>query len=203
MSATAAVIDYGAGNIRSVTNSLDRIGARYHIVSSPKTIAPSDHVIFPGVGEARTAMENLKAAGMDDAIRNLFRDRRPLLGICVGAQVVLDYSEERDIQCLGIIAGASRKFGAVAGRKVPHMGWNSVEYREEERLFDGIPQNASFYFLHSFYPDPNDDDRAIAWSDYRQRFVAALRFDTLCAVQFHPEKSGRYGLMLLSNFLTL
>jgi len=194
------VVDYGAGNLRSVERALARIGAAFFTSSRPEDFARADRMIFPGVGEARASMEVLEARGLDEAIVRFARSGRPLLGICIGAQVVLDRSEERDTPCLGLIEGRAVRFVTTAELKVPHIGWNQVRQVRPHPLFAGIPDDACFYFVHSYYPQVADQGLTIGETDYGLRFTAAFARDNIVAVQFHPEKSGRHGLRLLANF---
>ncbi len=195
------LIDYKAGNLGSVENALARLGAATRIVDRPERLAGLDRAIFPGVGEARAAMEALRERGLDRALAALSRSATPLLGICIGCQVLLGRSEERDTECLGIIAGTSRRFPPAPGLKIPQIGWNQVYHRGRHALFRGIPDGASFYFDHSYYPEPASAEAWVAETDYGVRFASALARGSVVAVQFHPEKSGRWGLALLANFL--
>jgi glutamine amidotransferase len=146
-------------------------------------------------------MEVLEARGLDEAIVAFARSGRPLLGICIGAQVVLDASEERSTRCLGLVAGRAVRFRAASGLKVPHIGWNQVRLASPHPVFAGIPDGAFFYFVHSYYPELADDDGVtIGETDYGVKFTSAFAKDNIVAVQFHPEKSGRHGLRLLANF---
>ncbi|MFW5729769.1 MAG: imidazole glycerol phosphate synthase subunit HisH [bacterium] len=199
-----AVVDYEGGNLRSVETALRAVGASFEITSEPDRVLAADKVVFPGVGDAKAAMEVLNRSGLSDALRDFFATGKPMLGICVGSQIVLDASEERDAVGLGIVPGTAKRFPNRPGLKVPHMGWNDVAYPDEGNvLFAGIPQNSSFYFVHSYYPDPTDRNSGIGWTDYGVHFCAALSWQNLWATQFHPEKSGRFGLKLLTNFLAL
>jgi len=194
------VVDYGAGNLRSVERALARIGAPFFTTARPEELRRADRVIFPGVGEARAAMEVLTATGLDEAIVAFVRSGRPLLGICIGAQVVLEASEERDTRCLGLIAGRAVRFRIAPELKVPHMGWNQVRLVAAHPAFADIPDGACFYFVHSYYPEVADAKLSVGETDYGLRFTAAFARENLVAVQFHPEKSGRHGLRLLANF---
>lgn len=194
------VVDYGAGNLRSVERALACIGAAYFTSDRPQELARADRLVFPGVGEARAAMEVLAARGLDEAIAAFVRSGRPLLGICIGAQVVLDASEERETPCLGLVAGKAVRFRTSPDLKVPHIGWNQVRQVAAHPLFAGIPDGACFYFVHSYYPRLADPGLAIGETDYGVRFASAFARGNLVAVQFHPEKSGSHGLRLLSNF---
>jgi imidazole glycerol-phosphate synthase subunit HisH len=198
---SVAVVDYGAGNLRSVENAMKHLGADFFVTAHPEALRDAAGLVFPGVGEARASMDTLKGSGLGEAIKAFVASGRPVLGICIGCQIALQRSEERDTPCLGIVEGTAKLFAAMAGLKVPHMGWNQVDYRPEEPLFRGIPQGASFYFVHSYYPAPDRKEDETAWTEYGIRFASAVRRDNFSAVQFHPEKSGPHGLRLLSNFL--
>lgn len=194
------VVDYDAGNLRSVQTALDHLGASYEVTSQPNKVLEATKVIFPGVGDGAHAMGVLRDRGLDTAITQLVAKDIPVLGICVGCQVAFDMTEEWDATCLGLVPGKVRRFSPEVG-KVPHMGWNTVSHIEDHWLFDGIPQDASFYFVHSYYPSPASSADAIAWSDYGGSFVAGVEKGSFVATQFHPEKSGESGLRLLRNFL--
>jgi glutamine amidotransferase len=201
---SVAIVDYAAGNRTSVQNALRFLGADYTVASEPAALLASERVIFPGVGEARAAMDDLARRGMDDALRRVSAEGRPLLGICIGAQVLLQYSAERDTTCLGLVPGKAVAFPEPHpgdGMKVPHMGWNQVQQDRPHALFDGIPDGGSFYFVHSFYPQPADDSIVLGSTEYGVRFASVYAAGNLAAVQFHAEKSGRHGLRLLANFL--
>lgn len=194
-----AIIDYDTGNLRSVCNALDRIGAEYVLTDDPTVIAKADRVLLPGVGEASSAMQKLQERGLCEVIRNL---EVPVLGICIGMQLMCRHSEEGDVDCLGIFDSTVRKFepDPAAGVKVPHMGWNSVtELRTG--LFDGLSEGDFVYFVHSFAADVCED--TIAVSENGRRFSAALRKGNFYGAQFHPEKSGDVGERILKNFMNL
>jgi imidazole glycerol-phosphate synthase subunit HisH len=196
----AFVVDYDAGNLRSVETALAHIGAEYEITADPKRLSRAERIVFPGVGDGAHAMRVLASRGLDRAITELHSAGVPILGICVGCQIVLDATEERNAVCLGLVAGTAKRFPPSCG-KVPHMGWNTVRYRDGHRLFGGIPQDSSFYFVHSYYPAPVSDAAAAAWTEYGFQFAAVIEQGSLVATQFHPEKSGEVGLRLLRNFL--
>lgn len=196
------VVDYDAGNLASVRTALKYLEAEYIISSHPEELEDTDTLIFPGVGEAGAAMENLKNRGLDKFLRDYFSSKRPMLGICLGSQIVLSKSEEKGTECLGLIPGVARRFPRNSGLKIPHMGWNRVSPAGPSYLFKDIPENTSFYFVHSYYPDPEEVTAVIATTEYGITFTAALKLDNLQAVQFHPEKSGKWGLKVLRNFLT-
>jgi glutamine amidotransferase len=195
------VVDYEAGNLKSVETALLKLNADYVISKDPDTVANAERCIFPGVGEAKTAMGVLSASNLDDALRRFHETGRPLLGICIGCQLIFAYSEERATACLGLLPGHAARFEANFGLKVPHMGWNRVTFRREHPLFQGIPDGSYFYFVHSYYPAPSDPQLVVAESEYGVVFASAVARDNLAAVQFHPEKSGLRGLRLLANFL--
>jgi len=197
---TIGLIDYKAGNRKSVENALNYLHVAFRVIERPEELVHVDKIIFPGVGEARAAMEVLAERGLDRGLRDAAASGVPLLGICIGCQLFLDRSEERDAVCLGIIAGTSRRFPPSIGLKIPQIGWNQVFHRGRHRLFDGIPDGGSFYFDHSYYPDPADRGMEIGETEYGLSFVSAYARDNVLAVQFHPEKSGPHGLRLLSNF---
>lgn len=201
---SVAIVDYAAGNRTSVRNALRFLGADYTVASEPAALLQADRVIFPGVGEARAAMDDLARRGMDDALRQVSAAGRPVLGICIGAQVLLQYSAERDTTCLGLVRGRTAAFPQPRPGdrlKVPHMGWNQVRQDRGHPLFEGIPDGSSFYFVHSFFPEPADGSIVLGTTDYGVRFASAYAAGNLAAVQFHAEKSGRRGLRLLANFL--
>ncbi len=199
-----AVVDYGAGNLRSVEIALRHLGADFASTRRPEELAAARRLIVHGVGEARAAMEALEAGGLDRAIREFTASGRPVLGICLGAQIVFQRSEERDTPCLGLLPGTVRRFPPglrEAGLKVPHMGWNRVFHHDAHPLLAGIPDGAFFYFVHSYYSEPADPALVLASCDYGLRFAAGVGRGNLAAFQFHPEKSGLAGLRLLANFL--
>ncbi|MCG8477543.1 MAG: imidazole glycerol phosphate synthase subunit HisH [Spirochaetales bacterium] len=196
-----AVVDYDAGNLRSVETALRHLGASFVITDDPRELTSADKVIVPGVGDARAAMGRLDQAGLSDAIRGAVDRGDAVLGICLGSQIVLDRSEESDAQCLGVIPGEARAFDMRSGRKVPHMGWNTILEIAAHPLLRGIPEGSAFYFVHSFYPVPAGASDTLASCDYGERFAAVVGRDNVVATQFHPEKSGELGLKMLRNFL--
>ena len=197
-----AIVNYEAGNLRSVETALRKLAFEFEVVSRPEELLRADKVLFPGVGDAGAVMRVLERTGLAEALREYYRSGRPMLGICIGAQVVLERSEESEATCLGLVPGLARRLPGGAGLKVPHMGWNQVHFREGHRLFAGIPQDTSFYFVHSYYPEPAESEAVLCETEYGIRFVSALERENLTAVQFHPEKSGEFGLRLLANFLS-
>ncbi len=191
------VIDYDTGNLRSVENALRRLGVEYRLSSDEAEIRGAERVILPGVGEARSAMERLRASGVDRVLPGL---RVPVLGICIGMQLMCRWSEEGDTGCLGIFPADVVRIPATDGIKVPHMGWDSVGHNGEG-LFAGLENGAYFYYVHSYAPQVCD--KTVATTDYGIKFSAALRSGNFYGTQFHPEKSGSVGEKMLANFLAL
>lgn len=192
-----AVIDYNMGNICSLGNSLQRLGAEWRLTSDPSEIAAASHVILPGVGNAAEAMENLRKLSLPQLIWKL---RRPVLGICVGMQVMCRHSEEGDAECMGIFDAKVRRFEEMPGIKVPHMGWSRIS-NLESKLFKGIDKGSYVYFVHSYYAPLCPD--TIATSRHPEMFSAALKYENFYGTQFHPEKSGEVGERIIRNFLEL
>ena len=195
------VIDYQAGNITSVVRSLRALGVDSTVTEGPEEVLQARRVIFPGVGAAGEAMATLKRRGLDIALQEVFSRNMPILGICLGAQIVLDYSEENDTPCLGLIPGRTRALPRRPGLKIPHMGWNRVDFRGSHPVFAGLPPTAEYYFVHSFFPEPREAAMVLGITEHGMAFPSALGSKNLVATQFHPEKSGRYGLKILENFL--
>ncbi len=195
------ILDYGAGNLRSVQRACRALGEASQVVRDPDGLRDARRIIFPGVGAAPAAMENLQRLGVVDALAECVRRGVPTLGICVGAQVALDHSEEGDTRCIGLLPGSTRHFElGDQGLKVPHIGWNEVRGVQPHPLLDGIEAGDEFYFVHSYYLDPADPRDSYAVTDYGGDFCCAIGRDNLFATQFHPEKSGRLGLALLERF---
>lgn len=204
--ATIAVIDYGMGNLRSVSKALERVsnGELVQVTSEPEHIRRADRVVLPGVGAIRDCMSELKRLELIDALIDAAANK-PLLGICLGMQALLNHSEENGgIDGLAMFAGRVRHFGDAIGDtrlKVPHMGWNRVRQPRPHPLWRGIDDGSRFYFVHSYYVDADDEATVAGTCDYGIRFSAALARDNVFATQFHPEKSQRAGLELLANFV--
>ena len=190
-----AIIQYNAGNITSVQNALERLGYSSIVTDDPKLIQQAEKVIFPGVGEASSAMQYLKEKGLDEVIKNL---KQPVLGICLGQQLLCTFSEEGNTECLGIFDVRVKKFEPRL--KVPHMGWNTLEVQNSE-LYNGILSEENFYFVHSYYAEISQETTAVC--DYIVSFSASMQKDNFYATQFHPEKSSQAGEQLLLNFLNL
>ena len=203
-----AVIDYGMGNLRSVSKALETVAANTSVVVTnlAEQILSADQIVFPGVGAMRDCMAELQPSGLDEVVREAAQNK-PLLGICLGMQALLSHSEENDgCNGLNIIAGQVRQFDRTLPRdnpdfKVPHMGWNQVNQEADHPLWKNIEPASRFYFVHSFFVDPEQESVIAASSHYQRRFAAAIHQDNVFAVQFHPEKSQHAGLQLLQNFL--
>ena len=196
-----AIIDYKAGNLRSVERALKHLGISCAITAGPYEIMNAERVIFPGVGAAGKAMETIRELKIDKIINEVIARGTPFLGICLGTQIIFDFSEEDAAACLGIISGTVREFPDM-GEKIPHMGWNTIVKTRDHPLFYGIESDAWFYFVHSYYPDPANMLDVVAQTSYGITFASAVSRGNVFATQFHPEKSGRLGLKILKNFST-
>jgi glutamine amidotransferase len=201
-----AIIDYHAGNLASVARALGYLGFQCRITREAKQIVQADRVILPGVGSAGQAMLDLKQKGIDEALNEVYESGRPLLGICLGSQIILQRSEENETACLGFLSGKAQHFPVPLLRdhghalKVPHMGWNRVQFIRRHPVFRDIRPEGEFYFVHSYFPVPDSEDSIIGITDYGIPFASVVGERNLLAVQFHPEKSGRAGLTILKNF---
>ena len=194
------ILDYGAGNLRSVVRAVERVGARPDVASVPAALDEADVVILPGVGAAADTMHNLRQRQLVEPIHEYLAADRPFLGVCMGLQALMTVSEEGgEHACLDVLEG--RVVRLPEGRKIPHMGWNRVEQRRRTPLFDGIPDGAHFYFVHSYYCDTAEPEDVVAVADYGAEVTAVVQRGKLAATQFHPEKSGAYGLRIYRNFL--
>jgi len=206
------IVDYGMGNLRSVQKALERVGAQAQIITSPDQAQRAAGLVLPGVGAFGQAMERLQQAGFDRLVKLWAADDRPLLGICLGLQLLLSESEEfGPVQGLGIIPGKVVKFAGPAyerhdgnpGLKVPHMGWNRIQVARPHPVTAGLPEDAMTYFVHSYYCVPEDSSWTAVTCDHGLAFTAAVGRGNLFASQFHPEKSGDVGLLMLANFVNL
>jgi len=203
-----AIVDYNAGNLRSVELAIARTGRTAVVTQDADKVRAADRVIFPGVGAAGAAMGELARLGLDEALRDAVRRNVPVLGICLGTQIILDASEEDGgTSCLGIIPGRVKRFPEGEGvrpeaRKIPHMGWNGVSFRRRHPVFQGVEDGDEFYFVHSYYPEAGDDDDVVATTDYSVTFSSVMARGGLVAVQFHPERSGNVGMRVIENFMT-
>jgi glutamine amidotransferase len=196
-----AIVDYNAGNLRSVQRACDAVGIAAAFTQDPSVVAKADKVIFPGIGHAKSAMDTLERIGLREALLEAFGRGTPILGICVGAQLLLDGSEEGPTRGLGLIPGMTRRFQlSDPALKVPHIGWNEVRPTQRHRLLEGLQPGDELYFVHSYYLDASQPANVYAVSDYGGDFCCAIGRDNLFATQFHPEKSGRLGLELLQRF---
>lgn len=201
-----ALVDYGAGNLTSVSLALSHVGVSHVITRDPDAIRAADRIVFPGVGAAGSAMDNIRAAGIDQALVEVAKSGKPLLGICIGCQILLERSEEDGgTPCLGLLPGDVRRFDfahlGAPRPKIPHMGWNPVAFEREHPVLAGIPSGTFFYFVHSFHPEPARPEDVLGRSTYGDKtFACMLARENLVATQFHAEKSGVPGLAILKNF---
>ena len=194
-----AVVDYQAGNIRSVEKALSQNGAEAVVSSNSSIIESCDGVVFPGQGACDSSMLNLRGRSLDRLILKLISDQKPFLGICLGLQLLLQNSEEGNESCLGLIQGTVKKFPE--GNKIPHIGWNEVNIKSDHPVLSGLPNNSHFYFVHSYYAEPTNKNVIAATTVYGIEFCSAVAFENVVAVQFHPEKSGNVGLKIYDNFV--
>lgn len=194
------IIDYGAGNLRSVARAVEKLGQPATISHKGDDVRRADKLILPGVGAARDTMQSLRRLNLTEPISEAIAADKPFFGICLGLQILLEGSEEGGWEpCLGIYPGKVRRLPD--GLKVPHMGWNQVRQSQSHPVFEGIPNGTNFYFVHSYYPDPTDPSIVVGRTEYGVDFACAVARGNLVATQFHPEKSGRWGLRMLDNFL--
>ncbi len=199
-----AIIDYDAGNIKSVENALRFLGHDVVVTADPEVILQADHVILPGVGAFGDAMQRLRGRGLEDTIREVVDRGTPFLGICLGLQLIFEESEESPgVRGLALLPGRIRRIPDGEGRKVPQIGWNDISFPGESRLFKGLPQGSFVYFVHSFYLEAGDRSDVAATTEYGVRIDAAVEHGNLFACQFHPEKSERVGMQILENFLAV
>ena len=201
------IVDYNAGNITSVERALKNLGIDYILSKKPEELSDCDKLIFPGVGDAAYAMTQLKETGFDVFLKNWVKTEKPLLGICLGSQIIFDFSEEGNTQCLGLIKGKIRHFENLLSVtqkseiKIPHMGWNNIQLKNGgSEILSDIPDNSDFYFVHSYVICPEQDSVIKAYSDYGIEVPAVVQSGSVVACQFHPEKSGEAGLRILKNF---
>ena len=196
-----AIVDYRAGNLTSVLRAVKHLGHAAEITDDPEKIRAAERVIFPGVGAAGETMQNLTQLKLDEVLRkDVFGAGKPMLGICIGIQIIFEHSEENETTCLGLLPGQVKRFPAASELKVPQIGWNAVTYRQAHPLFHEVPDAAEFYFVNSYYPVPTDADMVYATTEYGCAFASAVGCKNLVATQFHLEKSGRVGLKMLANF---
>ncbi len=204
------IIDYNAGNLRSVDLALKHLGLDAFVSDKPRELEKADRLVFPGDGHAATSMQNLKERGLDELLVQFFQRGRPILGICVGSQIVLESSDETVLgqteptRCLGLVQGACHRLdghSSLGTLKVPHMGWNAVHFPNPSHpLLLGIPSGTDFYFVHSYYTEVTERSTILGRTEYGKEFTTGFVKDALAAWQFHPEKSGEWGLKLVANF---
>ena len=196
------IIDYGAGNLRSVANAVSRLGYEPKVTARPDDVLDARAVILPGVGAAADTMASLERLGLVPAITQFIAEDRPFLGVCIGLQILFTSTEEGGWhECLGIVSGRVRRLPS--GLKIPHMGWNQVKQKTSHPVFDGIPDEANFYFVHSYHVEPEDKSLVAGETEYGIPICSVIARGNLIATQFHPEKSGEVGLKLYDNFIRL
>lgn len=196
-----AIVDYQAGNLRSVQKALEKTGASAVATSDPDAIAKADGVVFPGQGACDSSMRHIRELGLETPIKESIASGKPFLGVCLGLQLLLEESDEGNEPCLGILKGRVRRLPG--GQKIPHMGWNQVDIQLEHPVLKGIPAGSYFYFVHSYYADPEERSVVAGTTEYGLNFCSAVAWDNVAAVQFHPEKSGNVGLIIYENFVQL
>ena len=196
------IIDYDAGNLRSVQRACEKVGIVSEVSSDPERVLHAEKIIFPGVGSAESAVETLKKRGLDNAIVDFFRAGKPILGICLGLQILLDHTEEGNKKCLGLVSGACERFKfSDRSLKIPHIGWNDIQINFDHPVLDKIEDGDQFYFVHSYYAKLLHEKEIVSSSEYgNMKFCSALAKDNLFATQFHLEKSGELGLKILKSF---
>ncbi len=212
------IVDYNAGNIKSVERALDFLGASYVRSKNPQELKKASKIIFPGDGDAAYAMEQLRELGLDVFLCESANGGIPILGICIGAQIIFDFSEEGNTDCLGLIPGEIRHFSNLMklqdeqiknceknpALKIPHMGWNNVHYENGScAILEGVPENSDFYFVHSYVIQPKEKSVVKGFAEYGAKVPAVIQSENIFACQFHPEKSGEAGLRILRNFLEM
>lgn len=199
-----AIVDYGMGNLGSIQNMFKRIGAAARVTGDPAVLADARKILLPGVGAFDSAMQRIADAGLREVLdRKALQERVPTLGICLGMQLLTRGSEEGQLPGLGWIAASTKRFPAIAGLKVPHMGWNLVTPTQPSPLTDGLPAESRFYFVHSYYVQVDDPADSLLRTHYGIEFDAAVAHGNIYGAQFHPEKSHKFGMKLLANFASL
>ncbi len=201
MAQRVVIVDYDAGNLRSVQRACGAVGIEAVISADPEVTLNADKVIFPGVGSANSAVDTLRERGLDESLRAFYRRGNPMLGICLGTQIVLEFTEEGNRDCLGIVPGVCQRFDfADRTLKVPHIGWNEVDIVQPHPLLKNVRSGDEFYFVHSYYAVPTRLQAVYGVTDYGGQFCSMLGQENLFATQFHLEKSGRMGLLILAEF---
>lgn len=199
-----AIIDYGAGNLQSVKKAFDFIGAESVITDNPEIINACDRILLPGVGSFGDAMNSMTEKGLVETVKQNALSGKPFLGICLGLQLLFEESEESPgVKGLGIFKGKIKKFSSDMGLKIPHIGWNSLEIKQKDTLFKGVPENSYVYFVHSYYLHAEDENDIATVTNYGIDFHSAVGKNNIFATQFHPEKSGDVGLQILKNFASM
>ena len=194
-----AIVDYGAGNLRSVAKAVEKLGYSPEVTGDPQKVRNAKAVILPGVGASDSAMTALEERGLVEPLRAVIRDGVPFFGVCLGLQLLLESSEEGSMPCLSVVPGRVKRFPNSV--KTPHMGWNEVNFEKTHPVLEGVESGSYFYFVHSYYADPEDQSLVLGTTDYASPFCSVIARDNLVATQFHPEKSGAVGLRLYENFL--
>ena len=194
-----AIVDYGAGNLRSVAKAVEKLGYSPEVTGDPQKVRNAGAVILPGVGASDSAMTALEERGLVEPLRAVIRDGVPFFGVCLGLQLLLESSEEGSMPCLSVVPGRVKRFPNSV--KTPHMGWNEVNFERDHPVLEGVESGSYFYFVHSYYADPEDQSLVLGTTDYASQFCSVIARDNLVATQFHPEKSGALGLRLYENFL--
>ena len=194
-----AIVDYGAGNIRSVQKAFQKVGSNASITSDPDEVIRADALVVPGQGACDSSMRHMRQKGLVEPIKEFIASGKPFFGVCLGLQLLMADSEEGDEPCLGVLEGRTRRLPS--GQKLPHMGWNQVEFHFRHPVFDRIPDGSHFYFVHSYYADPDDRSVVACTTDYGIEFCSGAVWENVVAVQFHPEKSGALGLKIYENFI--
>ncbi len=201
---TITVIDYGVGNLRSVTKALESLGCSVVLTNDPDAVRQASKLVLPGVGAFGTGMKQLRQLGLVEPIRDAVKRGVPFLGICLGLQLLFDESEEMGHhEGLGLVRGKVVRFPEADGLRIPHMGWNALRIRKRDPLFLHVPDGAMVYFVHSYFPVPEDPSVIAATTEHGSEFVSAIAIDNLFGTQFHPEKSSKVGLQILQNFVNL
>jgi glutamine amidotransferase len=200
---TISLVDYGLGNLGSVVNMLKRIGVPTSRVRTPDEVAESERILLPGIGAFDSGMGLLADHALVGPLRDFAASGRPILGICLGMQLLLDGSDEGEAPGLGLIPGRSVRFDDAVGVRVPHMGWNRVEPARADSMFDGLPDDSRFYFVHSYRVVPESEDAVLGSTHYGVDFVSMIRAGNVVGAQFHPEKSHAFGMTMLRNFASI
>ena len=193
------IVDYEAGNVRSVQKAFQKVGGQASITSDPDEVIRADALVVPGQGASDSSMIHMREKGLVEPIKEFIASGKPFFGVCLGLQLLMKDSEEGDEPCLGVLQGRTRRLPP--GQKIPHMGWNQVDFHIRHPVFDTIPDGSHFYFVHSYYADPDDKSVVACTTDYGVDFCSGAVRENVVAVQFHPEKSGALGLKIYKNFI--